>query len=287
MNEKNMDEMITPKRKIRMIVTDMDYTLLNKEKKISAVNRKAIKEAMEAGVHVVLATGRLFSSAVYYAKELEISTPIIASNGAIIAESDLSRIYYQKTLPLEAGREMLKLCRERGLFCHLYTKDAIYTEKIVNISERYLEWNDRLNEADRINIVLEPDLGTTLDREHRHVLKAVVVDKDERKIAGIREEILKTGVVEVSQSLPDNIEVMDKEVNKGRAVEFLAKMYDVHPDEIMAIGDNENDLPMIKFAGLGVAVGNAEQCLLDHADHVTARYDEDGVAQVIYKYVLV
>lgn len=271
---------------IKMIVTDMDYTLLNKEKKISEGNKKALKAAMEAGVHVVLATGRLFSSATVYARELEILTPIIASNGAIIAESDLSEIYYEKTLPYEAGVEMIKLCKERGLFCHLYTKDAIYTEKIVNISARYAQWNDKLDEENKINIIVVPDLYETMSKEKKHVLKAVVVDKDDRKLDEIRAEIQKTGIVNVSQSLPDNIEVMDKEVSKGNSVAFLAKMYGVHKDEIMAIGDNENDLSMIEYAGLGVAVGNAEQCLIDRAQHITGNYDEDGVAQVIHKYIL-
>lgn len=272
--------------KIKMIVTDMDYTLLNKEKKISEGNKKALKDAMDAGVHVVLATGRLFSSATFYARELGIKTPIIASNGAIIAESDLSEIYYKKTLPYEAGVKMINLCKERGLFCHLYTKDAIYTEKIVNISARYSEWNNALDESDRINIIVESNLLDTLVRENAHVLKAVVVAKDPVKLAEIREEILKTGVVAVTQSLPDNIEVMDKEVSKGNSVELLAKLYNIHKDEIMAIGDNENDLSMIKYAGFGVAVGNAEQCLLDHAQHITGNYDNDGVAEVINKYVL-
>jgi len=273
-------------RKIKMIVTDMDYTLLNKEKKISEGNKKALKAAMEAGVHVVLATGRLFSSATVYAKELDIRTPIIASNGAIIAESDLSEIYYEKTLPYEAGVEMIRLCKERDLFCHLYTKDGIYTEKIVNISARYAQWNDKLDDENKINIIVVPNLYETMKLEQKHVLKAVVVDKDDAKLEEIRREINKTGIVNVSQSLPDNIEVMDKEVSKGNSVAFLANMYGIHQEEIMAIGDNENDLSMIKYAGLGVAVGNAEQCVIDQAQHVTGDYDKDGVAQVIQKFVL-
>ena len=273
-------------RNIKMVVTDMDYTLLNKEKKISERNAKALKDAIDAGVHVVLATGRIFTSAVYFARELGIITPIIASNGAIIAESDLSEIYYEKPLPYDAGVRMIELCKERGLFCHLFTRDVIYTEKIINISERYDHWNNLMDEIDRIKIVVEPDLFVTLKREIKHVLKAVVVNEDPTILAEIREEILKTGLVTASQSLPNNIEVMDKEVSKGNSVALLAKMYNLDKEEIMAIGDNENDISMIKFAGLGVAVGNAKKCIIDHAQYVTGNFDDDGVAEVINKFVL-
>ncbi len=272
--------------KIKMIVTDMDYTLLDSKKNISSGNREALEAAAKKGVHIVLATGRIFASARYYAKLLNVKTPIIASNGAIIMESDASKIYYEKPIPLSAGIKMIELCRERGLYCHLFAKDTIYSEKIINISKRYSNWNQNLLENDKVKLVTTDNLEELMRIESNNILKAVVVDKDAHLLSEVRELIYSTGLVTVSQSLSDNIEIMHKEVDKGRAVAFIANMYGLKPEEIMAIGDNENDISMIKFAGIGVAVSNAEACLKTHADYIAPDYESDGVAVAIKEFVL-
>ncbi|MDF2891062.1 MAG: family phosphatase [Clostridia bacterium] len=272
--------------KYKMLVTDMDYTLLNKDKNVSEGNKKALKAAIEKGVHVVVATGRIYTSALYYARLLGISTPIIASNGAIIREEHTDNTLYQCLLSEAAIKEMIRLTREKGLFCHFFGKDTIYTEKLVNVSTRYIEWNKYMAEKDQVKIRLLDRFEDMTECEKREIFKAVVVDDDNSKLQYIREEILKTDIVTVSQSLSDNIEVMHKEVSKGNAVAKLAEIYNIDRAEIITLGDNENDISMIEYAGLGVAMGNAVQLLKDRADYVTADYMEDGVAQVIEKFIL-
>jgi Cof subfamily protein (haloacid dehalogenase superfamily) len=272
--------------KYKMLVTDMDYTLLNKDKDVSERNKKALKAAIDKGVHVIVATGRIYTSALYYARLLGISTPIIASNGAIIREEHTDNTMYQCLLSEVAIKEMIRLTREKGLFCHLFGKDTIYTEKLVNVSTRYTEWNKYMAEKDQVKIRLLDRFEDMTEYEKREIFKAVVVDDDNSKLQYIREEILKTDIVTVSQSLSDNIEVMHKEVSKGNAVAKLAEIYNIDRAEIITLGDNENDISMIEYAGLGVAMGNAVQLLKDRADYITADYMEDGVAQVIEKFIL-
>ncbi|MDF2530724.1 MAG: family phosphatase [Clostridia bacterium] len=272
--------------KYKMLVTDMDYTLLNKDKNVSEGNKKALKAAIDKGVHVVVATGRIYTSALYYARLLGISTPIIASNGAIIREEHTDNTLYQCLLSEAAIKEMIRLTREKGLFCHFFGKDTIYTEKLVNVSTRYIEWNKYMAEKDQVKIRLLDRFEDMTECEKREIFKAVVVDDDNSKLQYIREEILKTDIVTVSQSLSDNIEVMHKEVSKGNAVAKLAEIYHIDRAEIITLGDNENDISMIEYAGLGVAMGNAVQLLKDRADYITADYMEDGVAQVIEKFIL-
>jgi Cof subfamily protein (haloacid dehalogenase superfamily) len=269
-----------------MLVTDMDYTLLNKDKDVSERNKKALKAAMDKGVHVVVATGRIYTSALYYAKLLGISTPIIASNGAIIREEQTDDTMYQSLLPEAAIKEMIRLTREIGLYCHFFSKDTIYTERLINVSSRYTEWNKFLAEKDQVKIGLLDRFEDMTEYQKNEIFKAVVVDDDNSKLQYIREEVLKTGLVTVSQSLADNIEVMNKEVSKGNAVAKLAEIYNIKPAEIITLGDNENDISMIEYAGLGVAMGNAVQLLKDKADYITADYMDDGVAQVIEKFIL-
>lgn len=278
--------------KYKMLVADMDYTLLNKEKKVSERNREAVKRAMEKGVHVVVATGRIYTSARVYAKLLGVNTPIIASNGAIIREAafesptDTEKTIYKHLLPREAVLEMIRLSHKYGLFCHFFTEDTIIAEKLVNVSLRYTEWNKYLGEEDKVKIRIVDDLEKALTEWKLEPLKAVVVDEDSDKIQAIRNDIVKTGIVTVSQSLKNNLEVMDKDVSKGNAVKILAQMFNFKREEIIAIGDNENDLSMIEYAGLGISMGNGEEVLKNAADYITGDYNEDGVAQAIEKFIL-
>jgi Cof subfamily protein (haloacid dehalogenase superfamily) len=275
-----------------MLVTDMDYTLLNKEKKISEKNREAVRKAIEKGVHMVVATGRIYTSARVYAKLLGVGTPIIASNGAIIREADYNssgsteRTIYKDTLSIETVKEMVRLSRKYDIFCHFFTDDTIYAEKLVNVSLRYTEWNKYLGEEDQVKIRIVDDVAEEIVRENVKILKAVVVDSDSEKIQCLREEILATGIVSVSQSMKDNLEVMNKGVTKGNAVKLLAEMYGVKREEIIAIGDNENDISMIEYAGMGIAMGNAEESLKSVANHITGDYQEDGVAEAIERFIL-
>ncbi|HYF75255.1 MAG TPA: Cof-type HAD-IIB family hydrolase [Candidatus Nitrosocosmicus sp.] len=278
--------------KYKMLVSDMDYTLLNKDKKVSERNRAAVKKAIDKGVHMVVATGRIYTSARVYARLLGVSTPIIASNGAIIREAafgnplDTEKTIFKDVLTKEAVEEMARLSHKYGLFCHFFTEDTIYAEKLVNVSQRYTEWNHYLGAEDQVKIKIVDDVKKAIEEDKVQILKAVVVDSDSSKIQSLRESIVETGMVSVSQSMKDNLEVMNKGVTKGNAVRILAEMYGIDREEIISIGDNENDISMIEYAGMGIAMGNAEEVLKKVANHVTGDYQEDGVAEAIERFIL-
>ncbi len=280
------------KQKYKMLVTDMDYTLLNREKKVSERNREAFGKALEKGVHMVVATGRIYTSARVYAKLLGVSTPIIASNGAIIREAvfndpaDTEKTIFRDILNKEALQEMIRLTHKYGLIGHFFTEDTIYSEQLMNVSLRYTEWNKYLGEEDQVKIRIVDDLEAALLEQGVDILKAVVVDSDSEKLQSLRNEINETGLVSVSQSMKDNLEVMNSGVTKGNAVKILAQMYGIDREEIIAIGDNENDISMIEYAGLGIAMGNAEEALKAAADYITGDYMADGVAEAIEKFIL-
>lgn len=270
----------------KMLVMDMDYTLLDRKKLVSQRNKEAIKLAKDKGVIVVVATGRLFTSAAYYAKLLGIETPIIASNGAIIREHHTERTLYQSLLSDRPAYKMIELCKGMDAYCHLYSKDTIYTEKLINISARYSEWNQMLKEEDRIRIEIVPRIEEVITSQKGEILKAVVIEESKEKLQYIRNEIQSFGSVSVSQSLKDNLEVMNEGVTKGNAVKILAEIYGINRDDIIAVGDNENDASMIEYAGLGVAMENGVEELKRIADHITSDCDNDGVAAVIESFIL-
>ncbi len=274
------------RNKYKMIVTDMDYTLLNREKTVSPRNKKALRNAMNKGVHIAVATGRIYVSAKFYARLLNIITPIIASNGAIIREGHTNKTIFKSVLSPDVAIRMIELCREKGLFCHLFSDNTVFTERIINVSSRYSEWNESLEDEDKINIEVVDKLEEVVKNEKNEIVKAVVVDSNEDSLRYVRNSLNDTGLANISQSLKGNMEVMNKGISKGNAIKILCEIYGIDKSEVIAIGDNENDISMIEYAGLGVAVGNAAESVKEKADYITGDYLDDGVAQVIENFVL-
>lgn len=272
--------------KYKMIVMDMDYTLLNADKGVSPRNKEALRKAGEKGVLLVVATGRIYVSARFYAGLLNIETPIIASNGAIIREGLTNKTIFKSILSGKVAVKMIELCREKGLFCHLFSDNTVFTEKIINVSSRYTEWNKTLEDEDKINIKVVSRLEDAVKKDGNKIVKAVVVDSNEDSLRYIRNNLNSMGASSVSQSLKGNMEVMNKGVSKGNAIKILCELYNIDRNSVIAIGDNENDISMIEYAGMGIAMGNASDNVKEKADYVTGDYLEDGVAQAIEKFVL-
>lgn len=275
----------------KMIVMDMDGTLLTNDKSISDANKRALQKAVDTGARVVISTGRIFASADVYREMLGVDGPVIASNGAFI--KDNGNVIYMRPLGEDNIREILKLCREYGLYCHLFTPDSIYTEKIIYSSSNYTKWNKNLPDEKKVNIIVIPGDGweDVINEKKDYILKAVITDSDHEKIKMLRQRMTRFNV-EVSSSAvyrgekTYNIEIMDKGVTKASAVSVLAQAYDIKREEIICIGDSENDIPMIEFAGLGVAMANGTDEAKSAADFVTLSNEEDGVAYVIKKFIL-
>lgn len=270
----------------KLIAIDMDGTLLNSQNKISCENILAIKKAADLGVKVVLTTGRIFTSALYYAKDLNINTPIIACNGAYITEQDKSIIYFEDSMTLDAVESVINLAEKEGLYYHFYDDSRFYARKLTKTVEKYYRWNIDKKEKDRLNIRIVDEPLDVVKRENVKVFKIVFVDDDLEKMKQFKEKLLNIQGIEVSSSWWNNIEVMNKGVSKGYALNVLCEKLNIDNKNVMAIGDNENDISMLNFAGIGVAMGNGEDIIKEVADYVTDTNEENGVAKAIEKFVL-
>ncbi|MGK0467098.1 HAD-IIB family hydrolase [Clostridium sp.] len=122
--------------------------------------------------------------------------------------------------------------------------------------------------------------------EEEEIIKCDIIDNDIEKIQKIKEELKKIESIQVLGAGLHGVEMTHKSVSKGSAVKYLAQRYKIKKEEIITIGDNENDIEMIEFGGLGVAMGNAIDMLKDRADYIAATNDEDGVAKVISEFIL-
>lgn len=271
---------------IKLLCMDMDGTLLNSKGEISKRNIEAIKKAHEKGVKVTICTGRIFTSARYYADLIGIKVPIIATNGSYIREKDRDEIIYKSVLGKRKCKEILRVLRNYGIYPHYNTSNIVFTEKIIYSSQSYTNMNKTLPKNRQIDIQIVEDWEEIFDKYEQEILKCICIDKDREKIIAAKKELLKNEELTVVSSSMDNFEVMSKGVSKGRAVEVLAGFYNIKQDEIMCIGDNENDISMISYAGMGVAMGNGEEFVMKAANYVTDTNDEDGVAKAIEKLIL-
>jgi len=268
----------------RLVAIDLDGTLLDRNKEISNRNKRAIALAIEKGTKIVICSGRVFSGARLFAKQVGSKDPIIACNGAIISEN--SKVIYSNILGTEDCLRVLDICRKYQIYYHVYAGDTMLTEKLGFTSLKYYEKNKLLPPEDRVEIEVVENMADKLKIMEGQVFKFVIVNDNVELLKRIRNEMEQIVSVDVMSSNYDNFEVMNKGVNKGAALKKLSELLDIPSKEMIAIGDNENDISMLKYAGLGIAMDNGENCAKEAAQYITAANDQDGVAQAIEKFVL-
>lgn len=268
--------------KYKLVAIDMDGTLLNSEKQISERTRKAIENAKIQGTHIVICTGRILKSALYYSESLGLKNPLIACNGAIIVDEDRN-VIYEKALEREKIREISNLAKLEDIYCHFYDKSNFYS----NIrSKEVLKFYNEGSEEVNIAVNVFDDIEEIMEVQDLNVYKFIFIDNNRDKLNKLREKLDKLGNINTTSSWINNIEAMGLNVSKGEALKVLCKKLNIEPEEVIAIGDSENDLSMLKFAGLGVAMENGDKLIKEYSDHITDSNDENGVAKVIEKFVL-
>ena len=271
---------------IKLICIDMDGTLLKTENEIGLEDQLAIKQAVEQGVLVSITTGRVFNCAQLYANEIGLKTLIIASNGAYIGDVNGQDIYCNP-LDIQDIRYFLELTSQQGLLSYLTAKFGVISTVELPETNIYKRLNQTLKSDEQIRLEVLEGVEEIIAHYPTDILKGVCIGEDASQLDKVKQQIKqKCPHLEVVSSWKNNFEVMRKGSSKGEAVAQLAKFYQISPDEVMCIGDSENDLSMIEFAGIGVAMGNAMDQVKEVADFVTKTNQEAGVAHAIDLYVL-
>ncbi len=270
----------------KLVAIDLDGTLLNSDKEISERNKTAIHLAQEKGVKVVVCSGRVYAGARLYAKQLESKDPIIACNGAVISENVNGRVLYSSYINKEKCLEIIDVCRKHDIYYHIYAGDTMLTERLGHTSLRYFEKNKSLPEQDRVDIEVVKSMTDKIKSDTDNVLKFVMVTSEVEQLMKLRKEVMQITNIDVMSSWFDNIEIVNKGVSKGAALKRLSEILDIPAEEMIAIGDNENDISMLNYAGLGIAMDNGEACAKAAAQYITSSNNEDGVAEAIEKFIL-
>ena len=275
----------------KLIAIDLDGTLLNSYGEVSFENKKALQKAIEKGIIIVLASGRIGDSVENIAKEIGNCNYYISGNGSLL--------YNIK----EEVLELVKICDENSIYYNIYTEDMVIAKALKYNVAFYNYENSKKNSENRTNInIVENVYEYIKQSQNKHFLKMTICDNNKIVFSSIMKKfnnIKGIDVLEVSHMSRKIIkegtkqtpveyfytEITKKDADKWNSILKIIEKENIDKSEVIAIGDNMNDEKMIKYAGLGVAMGQSNPKIKQIADVVTDDNNNDGVAKVINKYV--
>lgn len=262
----------------KMLCLDIDGTLLNSEHQITKETKEAIRKVVcEKNVHVVLVSARMPKGIVFLQKELGIDGYIICYSGSLILDQNSNTIF-NRPIDSKVTTDILRVANEYEVSINLYKDNSWIVEK-----------NDNWSDIESSIVGFDPEINKFSDvfdvNDNNGPNKILILgDKDENlKVSNILKEKFED-YINIYPSKPTYLEIMNKDVCKTEAIIQLLKLLDIKRSEVIAIGDNYNDIDMINFADVGIAMGNAPEEVKKISDYVTATNDENGVVKAIYKY---
>lgn len=265
-----------------MICIDLDGTLLDDKRNISEINKEAIRKATNNDIKVIISTGRIFSNAVEYAELLGLKTPIISSSGAVIGDLHFGEFGCRNIIDYDSCRYILEKSLNSDSKVSFSSFDTIYTNDFeMKILLDIAKMKDNTFRNTGISYIQKYSQWDEVFKSG--TVKSDIIFKKAEDAIKIKNEMAKR--FEVVNFTATNLEITNQGVSKGKAIEILAKHFGVSPNEIIAIGDSENDLSMIKYAGMGIAMGNAGKIVIDNSDFTTETNNNNGVAKAINKFV--
>lgn len=266
----------------KLIAVDIDGTLINSDYKITERTKKALIQAQREGHKLVISSGRPPSGIKGYAYELEMDkyeSYISAQNGTIVVDMKTKERVIEHFLEVDLVREILAYCESIGIDYMIFKGKQVFstkmdTYKLAEVTEKNSD----------IEIILDEDLTKNIDFSPHNILLA----QDETTISKPAKLLLDKYGDQTSQMYSETYyyEIMPKDVSKGYALLEIAEYLGIDKENIIAFGDQDNDMSMIKMAGVGVAMGNAIDSLKEAADYVTLTNNEDGIAAYLEKYLL-
>lgn len=241
---------------IKLIALDMDGTLLTPDLEVSEANKQAIQQAMDKGVKVMLSTGRWLHFCYPFAEQLGLNTYLITVNGGEIWTAEKTLVE-RHLLNAELVKDMYTIGHEDGLNTWLISTERVFQRGEVPDDFMAYDW-----------------------------LKIGFNSTDKDKLSNMQRRLEQYEELELTNSLPTNIEVNPLNVNKATALKRVCQEMNIDMSQVMAVGDSLNDIKMVADAGLGIAMGNAQDPVKSVAKHTTTTNLEDGVAKAIERFIL-
>lgn len=283
---------------IKLLALDLDGTVLNSRGEISDDNRKAIRSAEHAGVLVTIATGRRFRDARPVGLDLELNAPLITHNGALLKYARTLESVHVDLIPTETSLDIIRVGKGYGGDAFVSVDPSgpgtLLYDKISDENEplrRYLEWATTLHGEDANNAVIHVE--RLEDEIHSHEVIHVSFSGTCSRMYDMQrflEDELGSSVTILATIYPRRdftlLDILPPNSSKGSGIQKLAALKDIDHEEIMAIGDNFNDIEMLEFAGTSVIMGNADPSLLERDEfYTTLSNDESGVSAAIGRFI--
>ncbi len=262
----------------QLVAFDLDGTLLGEELLLRPRVRAAIAEMQRRGVQGCIVTGRMYRAALPFVQQLGFAAPVVCYQGAVVIDPQSQRVLLDVPLPNVLARKVATYALERRLHVQLYTGDRYYCQQRTRYAALYAN-------VSGVEPVVVPSLLTQFRTAAS--TKAVIVAEPEviaEQLAPVK-RLCGDGAY-VTRSIAYFLEVLDSKVNKGVALEKVARHMGIGLDRVMAIGDSWNDAPLLETAGFGVAMGSAPPELREIASAVVADVANDGVAEALERFVL-
>ncbi len=270
----------------KLFAIDCDNTLIKHNGEIHQDNIKAINMLLEKGIKVVIATGRNDILVKDYMDEAGFKEEIvIGCNGASIRDLKDNSIIQLNYIPKDTMKNVIDICLQNDIKVKMYTLTESYSTSKENSGDELKEvlthYTKELSMS--LEYKFEEDLYSLIDK--KEFLKIVILDNDREKLLYMQSKFRQLEDINVVISSKTCLDIIKKNVSKGDALKYYADMLGIKKEEIVAIGDSENDLEMLNFAGFSVAMGNAEDFVKSVCNMVTLTNDEGGVGYAINKII--
>jgi Cof subfamily protein (haloacid dehalogenase superfamily) len=260
------------KRPFRLAAVDLDDTLLGPDHLISAKNAEAVQWLKKAGIEVVIASGRRHGSTTVFADQLELRGPILSYNGALVKVHGTGEVYHHVPVPADLAIEIVAFAEENGSPLNYYLNDDLLVKEPTPWSDLY---------HSRTLSPIHP-VGSLRQFDGQQPTKLILLGPADT-VKRLSEELgpKYQGRLNVLISNPEYLEIMAPNVSKAFGLEAIGRRHDIPADSMIAFGDSGNDIAMLRYAGFGVAMGNARDEVKAAADYVAPRNDEDGFALAV------
>jgi Cof subfamily protein (haloacid dehalogenase superfamily) len=264
--------------KYGLVAFDLDGTLIGADLAISERVRAAVARLIATGTRGCVVTGRMYRAAVPFARALRLDAPLVCYQGAAVVDPMDNAVLRDVPLEPALAQELIARTQADGVHLQLYRNDSYYCEQINRFSDLYARLSD-------VQPIVVKSLAQTF--ADRGATKGVVIadpPKAQRYADRLQKEF--AGRAYVTRSYPEFVEVLNRNVDKGEALNYVAQRLGVPIEATAAIGDAWNDAPLLRTAGFGIAMGSAPATLREEADAIVGDVASDGVAQAIDEYLL-
>lgn len=274
------------KEPVRLIASDVDGTLLNSAGSVTPRTRAAIQAAQDAGIVFAVCTGRFFENASILATDLQLQGPIISVNGGKISMKPYGETVTAHLMDRDAAKRVFDMLESLQAYYYVFADGLVVVRRLKERHHSQRDYGRRMGKeaATYYRYGKRATLEAIEAGIYKYYVYAPVGGAEE--LAFIQSKLQGLEGVSLTQSSPQNLEVMPPQVDKEHGVRELAQALGIPMSQVMTVGDELNDLGMIRAAGYGIAMGNAIAPVKDVAFAVTGTNDEDGLAQAIERYAL-